>query len=177
MKRSSNLVLLWNHPCETGQAFQNLVKPGGGGDGGGRIPSPRAIFTSWRQMTMKFGGVILYQKLYQEIIKHSVTSWLWRHYHDILYFWLPSGGKKVEKLNFFVFHPICLKCGIGGNFDMLITKRRPKLILANELSKKMQFSTDFSQTYTKHSSIIALPWQQWMSHGTGLYSEWKLISI
>ena len=40
-------------------------------------------------------------------------------------------------------------------------------------AKKLQFSTDFSQRYTKHSSIIALPRQQWMSYGTGLYSELK----
>ena len=25
------------------------------------------------------------------------------------------------------FHPICLEFGIGGNFDTLITKRKPKL--------------------------------------------------
>ena len=66
---------------------------------------------------------------------------------------------------------------MGGNFEMLITKRKPKLKLENDLSKKLQFSTDFSQNYTKHSSTIALPWQQWMSHGTGLYSELKPISI
>ena len=34
--------------------------------------------------------------------------------------------KKVENWNFFVFQPICLKFGIGDNFEMLITKRRPK---------------------------------------------------
>ena len=39
---------------------------------------------------------------------------------------------------------------------MLITKRRPNLKLENNLSKKLQFSTDFSQNYTKHSSTIAL---------------------
>ena len=60
---------------------------------------------------------------------------------------------------------------------MLITKRKSKLKLENDLSKKLQFSIDFSENYTKHSSTIALPWQQWMSHGTGLYSELKLISI
>ena len=80
-----------------------------------------------------------------------------------------SGRKKVENQNFFVLHPICLKFGIGGNFEMLITKKRPKLKLENVLSKKLQFSTDFSQNYTKHSSTIALPWQQWMFHRTGLY--------
>ena len=83
-------------------------------------------------------------------------------------------GKKVENPNFFAFHPICLKFGIGGNFEMLVTKRKPKLNLENDLKKrKIQFCTDFSQNYTKHSSTIALPWKQWMSHGTGLYSELK----
>ena len=77
--------------------------------------------------------------------------------------------EKVENRNFFAFHLIYLKFGIGGNFEMLITKRRPKLKLENNLCKKMQFSTDFSQDYTKHSSTIALPWKQWMSHGIGLY--------
>ena len=64
-----------------------------------------------------------------------------------------------------------------GNFEMLITKTRPKLKLENVLSKKMPFFTDFSQNYTKHSSTIALLWQQWMSHETDLYSDLKPISI
>ena len=85
--------------------------------------------------------------------------------------------KKVENPNFFVSHPICLKFGIGGTFEMLITKSKPKLRLENDLSKKMQFLTDFSQNFTKHPSTIALPWQQWISHGTGLYTEFKPISI
>ena len=59
---------------------------------------------------------------------------------------------------------------------MLIIKRQPKLKLENDLSKKLQLSADFSQNYTKHSSTIALPRQQWVSHGTGLYSELKPIS-
>ena len=42
--------------------------------------------------------------------KHSVTA---------ASVWL----KKVENPNFFVFNPICLKFGIGGNFEMLITKK------------------------------------------------------
>ena len=125
---------------------------------------------------MKFGDVILRQKLYQEIIKHLMTSLLWRFYDVILYFRLCS-AKKVENRNFFVFYPICLKFGIGGNFEMLITKSKPKLRLENDLSKKMQFFTDFSQNFTEHPSTIALPWQQWLSHGTGLYSEFKPISI
>ena len=71
----------------------------------------------------------------------------------------------------------CLKFGIGGNFEMLITKIKSKLKLENDLSKKLQFSTDFSQNFTEHPSTIALPWQQWMSHGTGLYSEFRPICI
>ena len=85
--------------------------------------------------------------------------------------------KKVENPNVFVFNPICLKFGKGGNFEMLITKRNPNLRLENDLSRKMQISTNFSQNVTEHPSTIALPWQQWMSHGTGLYSEFKPISI
>ena len=85
--------------------------------------------------------------------------------------------KKVENPNFFVFYLICLKFGIGGNFEMLIAKSNTKLRLENDLSRKMQFSTDFSQNFTEHPSTIASPWQQLMSHGTGLHSEFKPISI
>ena len=85
-------------------------------------------------------------------------------------------AKKVENPNFF-FYPICMEFGIGGNFEMLIIKSKPKLKLENDLSKKLQFSTNFSQNFTEHPLTIALPWQQWMSHGTGLYSEFKPISI
>ena len=85
--------------------------------------------------------------------------------------------KKVENPNFFVFNPICLKFGIEGNFEMLITKSNPKLRLENDLGRKMQFSTDFSQNFTEHPSTIVLPWQQLTSHGIGLHSEFKPISI
>ena len=85
--------------------------------------------------------------------------------------------KKVENPNFFVFNPICLKFVTVGNFEVLITKSNPKLRLDKNLSRKMQFSTDFSLNFTEHPSTIALPWQQWMSHETGLYSEFKPISI
>ena len=54
---------------------------------------------------------------------------------------------------------------------MLITKSKPKLKVEYDLSKKLQFSTDFSQNVTEHPSTIALVWQQWMAHVTGLYSE------
>ena len=67
--------------------------------------------------------------------------------------------KEVENPNFFVFNPICSKFGIGGNFEMLITKSNPKLRLENNLSRKMQFITDFSQNFTEHPSTIALPCQ------------------
>ena len=124
-------------------------------------------------MTTKFCDVILRQQLHWEIIKHLMTLLLWRFYDVILYFRLCL-DKKVENPNFFVFYLICLKFGIGGNFEMLITKSRPKFELENDLSK---FSTNFSQNFTKHPSTIVLPWQQWMSHGTGLYSEFNPISI
>ena len=61
---------------------------------------------------------------------------------------------------------------------MLITKSKSKVKLENDLSKNLQFSTNFSQkNFTEHPSTTALPWQQWMSHGTGLYPESKPISI
>ena len=63
---------------------------------------------------MKFGGVILCQKFYQEIIRHLMTS----------YFILGSvrveKSRKSEILRFLS----CLKFGIGGNFEMLITKKK-----------------------------------------------------
>ena len=37
---------------------------------------------------------------------------------------------------------------MGGNFEMLITKSKPKLKLENDLRKKLQFSTNFSQNCT-----------------------------
>ena len=43
---------------------------------------------------MKFGDVILRQKLYQEVIKHLMTSLQWRFYDVILYFRLGSAEKK-----------------------------------------------------------------------------------
>ena len=54
------------------------------------------------------------------------------------YFQLRS-GKKVENPDFFVFNPICLKFGRGGNFEMLITQGKPKLKLENALSKNCSF--------------------------------------
>ena len=41
----------------------------------------------------------------------------------------------------------------------IITKRKLKLKLENHLSNKLQFSTDFSQNYIKHSSTnsVAIP--------------------
>ena len=60
---------------------------------------------------------------------------------------------------------------------MLITKSKLKLKLENDLSKNLQFSTNFNQNFTKHPSAISLPWQQCMSYETGLYSEFKPINI
>ena len=103
---------------------------------------------------MKFGGVILCQKLHQEIIKH-----LKRHEYDV--FMTSScilGSVRVEKVenrNFFVFSFDFLEIWYRGNFEMLITKRGPKLKLENDLSKKLQFSTDFRQNDNKHSSTIS----------------------
>ena len=84
--------------------------------------------------------------------------------------------KNGENPNF-LFYLSCLKFGIEGDFEILITKSKCKLKLENNYSKKLQFSTYFNQNFTEHPSTIALPWQQWMFHGTGLYSEFKPISI
>ena len=49
------------------------------------------------------------------------------------------GSVRVEnsrKSELLCFHPIYLKFGVGGNFVMLITNRRPKLKLENVLSKE-----------------------------------------
>ena len=47
--------------------------------------------------------------------------------------------KKLENLNFFAFYPICLKFGTRGNFEMLISKSKPKLKSENDLSKNSNF--------------------------------------
>ena len=62
---------------------------------------------------------------------------------------------KITNRKFFVFNSDLLKIWYRGNFEMLITKRRPKLKLENYLSKNLQFSTDVDQNYSKHSSTIA----------------------
>ena len=46
---------------------------------------------------------------------------------------------KKEKILTVLLHQICLKFGKGGNFEMLITKSKPKLKLENHLSKNLQF--------------------------------------
>ena len=46
--------------------------------------------------------------------------------------------EKVENPNFFVFFSNLFKFGTGNNFEMLITKREPKLKLENDLNKKFQ---------------------------------------
>ena len=54
---------------------------------------------------------------------------------------------------------------------MLMTKSDPKLRFENDLSKKMQFSADFSKNVTEHPSTISI------TYGIGLNSEFKPISI
>ena len=72
-------------------------------------------------MTMKFGDVILHQKLYQKIIKHLMTSLPGSFYDIISYFRLCS-AKKVENPNFLVFMTssrilgsVQLKLGFNGD--------------------------------------------------------------
>ena len=79
--------------------------------------------------------------------------------------------KKVENPNFYVFYPICLKFGTGGKFEMLITKSKPKLKLENDLSKKLQFSTDFSQNFTEHPSTNSI------TMATGVLWDWFVFRI
>ena len=93
------------------------------------------------------------------------------HAYFISYFRLRLGRKKSRKSKLLCFSSDLLEIWYRGNFEVLIIKRRPKLKLENDLSKKLQFSTNFSQNYTKRSSIIALPWRLWMPHRTGLYSK------
>ena len=89
-----------------------------------------------------------------------------------------SGSVRVEKrgkYNFFVFYASCLKLCKGVNFEMLITKRRPKLKLENVLRrKKRNFLSIFAKIIPNTLQQIELPWQKWMSHGTGLYSNESL---
>ena len=90
-------------------------------------------FPIWRPMPMNFGGVILScQKFYQEI-KHLVTSWGFYKSFSIL----GSVWVKSRKSKLVCFHPICLNFGIGGSFEMLITKRKPKVELENDSSIKL----------------------------------------
>ena len=75
---------------------------------------PLCDFPIWRPMTMKFGDVILRQKLCQEIIKYLMITLLWR-FHDVILYFRLCLGKKVENSDFFAFHPICLKFSKCGN--------------------------------------------------------------
>ena len=61
--------------------------------------------------------------------------------------------KKVENPNFFVFYPICLKFGIEGNFEMLITTSKHKLKLENDFSQNF---TDFNNSVTM--ATVDVPW-------------------
>ena len=73
--------------------------------------------------------------------------------------------KKVENPNFSVFKSSLLEIWYGGNFEMLITKSNPKLRLGNDLRRKMQFSTGFSQKFFRapfNNSVtmatVDIPW-------------------
>ena len=50
--------------------------------------------------------------------------------------------KKVENPNFFVLSDL-LEIWYWGNFEMLITKRKPELKLENDLSKKIAIFYQF----------------------------------
>ena len=83
--------------------------------------------------------------------------------------------EKVENRNFFVFHPICLKFGIVGNFEMLITKRKLKLKLENDLSKKFaifyRFKPKLYKALFNNSAAMAtvdVPWY-WFVFKTKAY--------
>ena len=52
-------------------------------------------------------------------------------------FQAPFRWKKVENTNSFDFHPSWLKFGKGGNFQMLISKRKPKMKLENNLGTNL----------------------------------------
>ena len=55
--------------------------------------------------------------------------------------WVEKKIRKSDLLRF--FHPMCLKFGIVGNLEMLITKIRPKLKLENICSKLIAISYRF----------------------------------
>ena len=61
---------------------------------------------------------------------------------------------------------------MGGNFEMLNTKSKLELKFENDLSKNCNFLPTLAKFFSEHLSTIAL---QWMSHGTGLYSEFMPI--
>ena len=50
-------------------------------------------------------------------------------FHDVILYFRLRLGRKSRKLELLCFYPICLKFGMGGNFEMLITKRKPELKL------------------------------------------------
>ena len=106
-------------------------------------PSPLETVLQGMKIPHLWGNFfILRQKLYQKIMKHFMTSLLSHFYVVILYFRLRS-SRKSRKLELLCFLSDLLE--IWGNLAVLIRKRRLKLKLKNDLSKKLQFSTDFSQ--------------------------------
>ena len=90
-------------------------------------------FPIWRPMPMNFGSVILScQKFYHEI-KHLVTSWGFYKSFCIL----GSVRVKGRKSKLFCFSSNLLEFWHRGSFEMLITKRKPKVKLENDSSKRL----------------------------------------
>ena len=85
--------------CKSEMSYLTLNRPGfleSSTAGGGADSAPLCNFPIWRPMTMKFGDVILRQELYQEIIKHLMTSLLWRFY-DVIFYFFSVRVKKSKK--------------------------------------------------------------------------------
>ena len=75
-------------------------------------------------------------------------TYLWRHLlFSVTFRW------KIKT------SPIFLKFSVGGKIEMLITKMGWDWQLTMVLVEKLQFPTDFSQKFNKHSLTIVLPWQ------------------
>ena len=79
-------------------------------------------------------------------------------FYDVILYFILLSGKKAENPNFFVFYLICLKFGIGANFEMLITKSKCKLTLENDWSKNCNFLPILAK-------ILPSTLQQWCYHG------------
>ena len=88
--------------------------------------------------------------------------YLWRHLLFLVTF-----SRKIRTSS------ILLKFSI----ERLITKLSWDWQLTMISAEKLQFPADLSEKFNKHSSIIKLPWQQWVFHETNLYLKWKLINL